>query len=100
MRLHQINAKTGIRAGNLSYHYSSKEAIVSAVYQEVFEGLTQMLMALLNKKTFATIMPCLKPLKSSLQSAGSAFAHQFPLLDSTAAQKGKPATVGLFKKTL
>lgn len=50
VRLQQIADKTGISVGNLAYHYRSKEAIVSAVYQEVFAGLTQMLGGTLKQK--------------------------------------------------
>ena len=50
VRLQQIADMTGISVGNLAYHYSSKEAIVSAAYQEVFAGLTQMLGGPLKQK--------------------------------------------------
>ena len=53
VRLQQIADKTGISVGNLAYHYKSKEAIVSAVYQEVFAGLTQMLRGPLKQKDLA-----------------------------------------------
>lgn len=43
VRLQQIADKTGISVGNLAYHYNTKEAIVKAVYEEVFKGLAQML---------------------------------------------------------
>ncbi len=41
--LQQIADKTGISAGNLAYHYNTKETIVAAVYEEVFYDLSQML---------------------------------------------------------
>ena len=53
VRLQQIADKTGISVGNLAYHYKTKEAIVSAVYQEVFAGLTQMLRGPLKQKDLA-----------------------------------------------
>ena len=53
VRLQQIADKTGISVGNLAYHYKSKEAIVSAVYQEVFASLTQMLRGPLKQKDLA-----------------------------------------------
>ena len=43
VRLQQIADKTGISVGNLAYHYNTKEAIVTAVYEEVFKGLVQLL---------------------------------------------------------
>lgn len=43
VRLQQIADKTSISVGNLAYHYHTKEAIVTAVYEEVFYGLSQML---------------------------------------------------------
>ena len=43
VRLQQIADKTGISVGNLAYHYNTKEAIVTAVYEEVFAGLLQLL---------------------------------------------------------
>ena len=43
VRLQQIADKTGISVGNLAYHYNTKEAIVTAVYEEVFKGLLQLL---------------------------------------------------------
>ena len=43
VRLQQIADETGISVGNLAYHFKNKEAIVSAVYESLFEELKQIL---------------------------------------------------------
>ncbi len=53
VRLQQIADKTGISVGNLAYHYNSKEAIVYAVYKEVFDGLTALVKGPLKQKGLA-----------------------------------------------
>jgi AcrR family transcriptional regulator len=50
VRLQQIADNTGISVGNLAYHYNTKEAIVTAVYEEVFYELTQILKGPLKQK--------------------------------------------------
>ena len=47
--------KTGISVGNLAYHYNTKEGIVSAVYEEVFFGLTQMVNTPLKQKDLSDL---------------------------------------------
>lgn len=42
-RLQQIADAAGISVGNLAYHYKNKEAIVEAVYENLFEELTSIL---------------------------------------------------------
>lgn len=36
VRLQQIADETGISVGNLAYHYKNKDAIVAAVYEQLF----------------------------------------------------------------
>jgi AcrR family transcriptional regulator len=43
VRLQQIADETGISVGNLAYHYKNKEAIVSAVYESLFDEFSQIL---------------------------------------------------------
>ncbi len=43
VRLQQIADETGISVGNLAYHYKNKEAIVTAVYEGLFEEFGQIL---------------------------------------------------------
>ncbi|MCC6281147.1 MAG: TetR/AcrR family transcriptional regulator [Saprospiraceae bacterium] len=43
VRLQQIADETGISVGNLAYHFKNKEAIVSAVYENLFEEFSQIL---------------------------------------------------------
>lgn len=43
VRLQQIADDTGISVGNLAYHYKNKEAIVSAVYEALFDEFSEML---------------------------------------------------------
>jgi AcrR family transcriptional regulator len=43
VRLQQIADETGISVGNLAYHFKNKEAIVSSVYEYLFEELKQVL---------------------------------------------------------
>lgn len=43
VRLQQIADETGISVGNLAYHFKNKEAIVTAVYESLFEELKQIL---------------------------------------------------------
>jgi AcrR family transcriptional regulator len=42
-RLQQIADATEISVGNLAYHFRNKEAIVEAAYDEVLQGLSEML---------------------------------------------------------
>lgn len=43
VRLQQIADKAGISVGNLSYHFKNKEAIVSRVYEDLFEDFSDIL---------------------------------------------------------
>ena len=43
VRLQQIADETGISVGNLAYHFKNKEAIVTAVYEGLFEEFAQIL---------------------------------------------------------
>jgi AcrR family transcriptional regulator len=43
VRLQQIADGAGISVGNLAYHFKNKEAIVSAVYESLFEELIRIL---------------------------------------------------------
>jgi AcrR family transcriptional regulator len=45
VRLQQIADETGISVGNLAYHYKNKDAIVSGVYDILFEEFSQILSA-------------------------------------------------------
>lgn len=51
VRLQQIADETGISVGNLAYHFKNKEAIVSAVYESLFDEFASILSSfLLNPK--------------------------------------------------
>src|SRR5580765_8113335 len=43
VRLQQIADAAGISVGHLAYHYKNKEAIVNAVYKEVFHDISVIL---------------------------------------------------------
>lgn len=43
VRLQQIADETGISVGNLAYHFKNKEAIVTAVYENLFDEFSQIL---------------------------------------------------------
>lgn len=43
VRLQQIADKTRISVGNLAYHYSNKETIVEAVYEDLMEDVSDIL---------------------------------------------------------
>ena len=43
VRLQQIADETGISVGNLAYHFKNKEAIVTAVYENLFEEFSLIL---------------------------------------------------------
>jgi len=45
VRLQQIADETGISVGNLAYHFKNKEAIVNAVYENLFEEFSLILSA-------------------------------------------------------
>lgn len=47
VRLQQVANEVGISVGNLAYHFRNKEAIVSAVFQALFEELSDILSAYL-----------------------------------------------------
>jgi AcrR family transcriptional regulator len=47
VRLQQIADEIGISVGNLAYHYKNKEAIISSVYEKLFEDFQQILSAYL-----------------------------------------------------
>lgn len=49
VRLQQIADQTGISVGNLAYHFKNKEAIVTFVYETLFEEFSQILSAYLVK---------------------------------------------------
>lgn len=48
VRLMQISDETGISVGNLAYHYKNKEAIVEAVYGQLFEEFADVLTVYMN----------------------------------------------------
>jgi AcrR family transcriptional regulator len=52
-RLQQIADAAGISVGNLAYHYKNKEAIVSAVYEQVFSDLAKLLNAPLKQNSLS-----------------------------------------------
>lgn len=47
VRLQQIADETGISVGNLAYHFKNKDAIVSAVYENMFDEFSNILSAYL-----------------------------------------------------
>lgn len=53
VRLQQIADETGISVGNLAYHFKNKEAIVTAVYENLFEEFSHILSAYLLNPTLA-----------------------------------------------
>ncbi|HAO48035.1 MAG TPA: TetR/AcrR family transcriptional regulator [Runella sp.] len=53
VRLQQIADETGISVGNLAYHFRNKEAIVSSVYEKLFDEFRQLLSTYLLTPSFA-----------------------------------------------
>lgn len=53
VRLQQIADETGISVGNLAYHYRNKEAIVSSVYDKLFEDFRHILSHYLQSPSFS-----------------------------------------------
>ncbi|RDB06364.1 TetR/AcrR family transcriptional regulator [Runella aurantiaca] len=53
VRLQQIADEIGISVGNLAYHYRNKEAIVSSVYDILFEDFGHILSQYLQSPSFA-----------------------------------------------
>ena len=53
VRLQQIADETGISVGNLAYHFKNKEAIVTAVYESLFEELKQILSTYLSQPSLS-----------------------------------------------
>jgi AcrR family transcriptional regulator len=50
VRLQQIADEANISVGNLAYHYKNKEAIVSAIYEEVFVEMNKLLDGMISKQ--------------------------------------------------
>lgn len=75
VRLQQIADETGISVGNLAYHFKNKEAIVSAVYEHLFDEFSQILSAFL-------VGPKLMDFDRQLERFHHFFSHnQFYLID-------------------
>jgi AcrR family transcriptional regulator len=55
VRLQQIADECGISVGNLAYHFKNKEAIVSYVYDEIFQEFMMILSDYLPEETFMGI---------------------------------------------
>lgn len=55
VRLQQIADECGISVGNLAYHFKNKEAIVSYVYNEIFQEFMMILSDYLPEETFMGI---------------------------------------------
>ncbi len=49
VRLQQIADGVGISVGNLAYHFKNKEAIVTTIYEELFNEFSQILYGFLNE---------------------------------------------------
>ncbi|MEA5138657.1 TetR/AcrR family transcriptional regulator [Arcicella rigui] len=52
VRLQQIADETGISVGNLAYHYKNKEAILSSVYDRIFNEFSEILSKYLQNPSF------------------------------------------------
>ncbi len=53
VRLQQIADETGISVGNLAYHYSNKDLIVTSVYERLFEEFSEILANYMLQPTLA-----------------------------------------------
>ncbi len=75
VRLQQIADETGISVGNLAYHFKNKEAIVTGVYDVLFEAFSEILSSYLQA-------PNLADLDAQLSQYYQFFAqHRFYLTD-------------------
>ncbi|MBN8682432.1 MAG: TetR/AcrR family transcriptional regulator [Chitinophagales bacterium] len=84
VRLQQIADEVGISVGNLAYHYKNKEAIVSAVYENLFEAFSEILAHFLQN-------PGLNDLDEQLDLYHAFFSqNKFYLIDLFEAERSYP----------
>ena len=87
VRLQQIADETGISVGNLAYHFKNKEAIVTSVYESLFEEFSQILSAYL-------ISPSLADFDQQLTQYHAFFAkYKFYLIDLFEIERSYPAII-------
>jgi AcrR family transcriptional regulator len=85
VRLQQIADETGISVGNLAYHFKNKEAIVSAVYESLFDEFAHILSAFL-------VSPKLADFDHQLEQYHHFFSrYKFYLIDLFEIDRSYPA---------
>ncbi len=84
VRLQQIADETGISVGNLAYHFKNKEAIVNAVYDNLFDEFHQILSAYL-------ISPKLTDFDTQMEQYHGFFTkYKFYLIDLFEVERAYP----------
>ena len=87
VRLQQIADETGISVGNLAYHFKNKEAIVTAVYEMLFDEFSQILSSYL-------LGPNLTEFDRQLMQYHSFFSkYRFYLIDLFEIERSYPAII-------
>lgn len=85
VRLQQIADEVGISVGNLAYHFRNKETIVTAVYEQLFEELSEILSRYLQS-------PALLDFETQLTSYHDFFSrYRFYLIDLFEVERFYPA---------
>lgn len=87
VRLQQIADETGISVGNLAYHFKNKEAIVTSVYESLFEEFSQILSSYL-------LGPNLADFDQQLAQFHAFFSkYRFYLIDLFEIERSYPAII-------
>lgn len=87
VRLQQIADATGISVGNLAYHFKNKEAIVTSVYEALFDEFSKILSSYL-------LSPNLTEFDRQLQQYHSFFSkYKFYLIDLFEIERSYPAII-------
>lgn len=85
VRLQHIAVEAGISVGNLAYHFKNKEAIVTAVYEQLFDSFSEILASYLLTPTLADFD------EQIAKYYGFFFRHKFYLIDLFEAERSYPA---------
>ncbi|MBK8425896.1 MAG: TetR/AcrR family transcriptional regulator [Lewinellaceae bacterium] len=94
VRLQQIADETGISVGNLAYHFKNKEAIVNAVYENLFDEFSQILSAYL-------ISPKLTDFDMQMEQYHRFFSkYKFYLIDLFEIERSYPAIMERWRECI
>ena len=94
VRLQQIADETGISVGNLAYHFKNKEAIVNAVYENLFDEFSQILSTYL-------ISPKLTDFDMQMEQYHRFFSkYKFYLIDLFEIERSYPAIMERWRECI